>query len=77
MPRNQKDSQGREIEDEEQDTADAPRVDESEVEEDERARASLDKSDPREEREPDDEEDDDLAEELRLDDLSAMEGPDA
>jgi hypothetical protein len=67
MPRTPKDPQGREVDDDE-DLRDAPRVDESEeVEEEERARASLE----------DDEDDDDLAEEIRVEDLAAMEGPDA
>jgi hypothetical protein len=75
MPRNQKESHDREMDDEERDVADAPRVDESEVEDEERAQTSLGKRDKHEEGiyEVDD---DDIAEEIDLDDLAAMEGPD-
>ncbi len=69
MPRTTKDSHVRETEDE-RDDADAPRVDE--VEPDERAPSRLDDDAP--EAEPDD---DDLVEDIDLDDLAAMEGPDA
>jgi hypothetical protein len=71
MPRNQKDSQIREGEDERDDVA-APQVDENDVEEDDRATSS------KRDEDADDEADEaDEAEEIDLDDLSAMEGPDA
>lgn len=71
MPRNQNDS---EIDEEEHDV-EAPRVDESEVEDDERAQASLQKRDKHDEGIYEVDEDD-IAEEIDLDDLAAMEGPD-
>lgn len=71
MPRNPKDS---EIDEEERDV-EAPRVDESEVEEEEKAPASLSKRDKHEEGVYEVDEDD-IAEEIDLDDLAAMEGPD-
>jgi hypothetical protein len=68
MPRNTKDSQIREDE-EERDDLDAPRVDE--IEPDERVTSRLaDDS-------PEAIDDDDLIEDIDLDDLAAMEGPDA
>ena len=70
MPRNTKDSQIREDEEERDDVA-APQVDESEVEDD-RVTSSKPEKDVAEEVE-----DEDIAEEIDLDDLSAMEGPDA
>ena len=73
MPR---DPKAYEDEEQEQDLRDAPQVDEEEVEEDERALASLNnqKGDKHSEYGDDDE---DLAEDIDLDDLAAMEGPDA
>ncbi|HEY5950428.1 MAG TPA: hypothetical protein VIV40_33285 [Kofleriaceae bacterium] len=71
MPRNQKDSQSREDEEERNDL-DAPRVDE--IEPDDRAQSKLDDQDDDEDEEVDE---DDIAEEIDLDDVSAMEGPDA
>ena len=70
MPRNPKDSQIREDEEERDDVA-APRVDENEVE-DEEERVSK-----RDEDEDEEIDDDDVVEDIDLDDLSAMEGPDA
>lgn len=73
MPRTQKESQGREVEDEERELREAPRVDEDDAAEDERApqtRRSV------EDDESDDEEDE-IAQEIDIEDLSAMEGPDA
>ena len=70
MPRNTKDSQIREDEEERDDVA-APQVDENEVEEDDRVTSSKPDKDAEEV------EDEDIAEEIDLDDLSAMEGPDA
>ena len=70
MPRNQKDSQNREDEDERDDVG-APRVDEHDAP-DEDDRVSSKRDDP-----GDDVSDDDVVEEIDLDDLSAMEGPDA
>jgi hypothetical protein len=75
MPRTQKDPHERELDEEERDVADAPRVDESEVEDDDRAQASLGKRDKHEEGVYEVDEDD-IAEEIDLDDLPAMEGPD-
>ena len=75
MPRIQKESHDREIDDDEQGIGDAPRVDESEVEDEERAQASLGKRDKHEEGIYEVDEDD-IAEEIDLDDLAAMEGPD-
>ncbi len=59
------------------DLRDAPRVEESEeAEDDERAQASLsNKGDKHSDL--DDEDEDDLAQDIDLDDLAAMEGPDA
>jgi hypothetical protein len=72
MPRDLKQSHD---EDEQQGLPDAPRVDEEEIEEDERALASLaHKSDKYSEY---DDDEDDIVEDIDLDDLSAMEGPDA
>jgi hypothetical protein len=70
MPRNTKDSQFREDE-EERDDVEAPRVDENDVEDD-RAPSKLE-----EEADDHDDDDDDLVEDIDLDELSAMEGPDA
>ena len=70
MPRTSKESQ----EEDEGRENDAPRVDE--LEPDDRAQSKLDD----EERDDEDDEDvdeDDVVEEIDLDDLSAMEGPDA
>jgi hypothetical protein len=72
MPRNTKDSQFREDEEIEREDAEAPRVDENEIEPDDRAPSKLD-----EEAEEEYLDDDDIVEEIDLDDLSAMEGPDA
>jgi hypothetical protein len=73
MPRDPKAAQD---DDEELDLRDAPRVDEEEVEEDERALSSLShKGDKHSEY--GDEDDEDLVEDIDLDDLAAMEGPDA
>ena len=69
MPRNTKDSQFREDE-EERDDVEAPRVDEEDAEDD----RSTSKLDEEAEEEVDD---DDLVEEIDLDEISAMEGPDA
>ncbi len=70
MPRNQKDSQIREDEEERDDVA-APRVDENEVEDEEERVSKRDED-------ADEEVDEDaVVEDLDLDDLSAMEGPDA
>jgi len=74
MPRNQKDPQGREIEDEEREHGDAPRVDEQEIEDDDRVLSSHHSKADKDEYEVDES---DIAEEIDLDDLSAMEGPDA
>lgn len=71
MPRNQKDSQAREDE-EGHDDADAPRVDE--IEPDDRAQSKLSDEVPYE---GESIYDDDVVEEIDLDDLAAMEGPDA
>lgn len=68
MPRNQKNPQ-REEDELVRDSADAPRVDE--IEEDDRSRARFDDEDEYEV------DDDDIAEEIRIEELSAMEGPDA
>ena len=73
MPRNTKDSQNREAEEVERDDVAAPTVEDEEVEAEDRTRAKADE-DSDEEAEGDDE---DLAEDIDLDDLSAMEGPDA
>ena len=73
MPHNPKDSQSREDEDERDDSIE-PRVDESELGEDEEEERTPQKSDDIDE---DADEEDDEAEEIDLDDLSAMEGPDA
>jgi hypothetical protein len=70
MPRTTKDSQFREDE-EEHDDVEAPRVDEEDAEDD-RAPSKLD-----EEAEDEEADDDDLVQEIDLDDLNAMEGPDA
>ena len=70
MPRTTKDSQFREDE-EERDDVEAPRVDEEDAEDD-RAPSKLD-----EEAEDEEVDDDDLVQEIDLDDLNAMEGPDA
>lgn len=72
MPR---DPRADQIEDEEQDLRDAPRVDEEEVEDDERAQASLNQKDDKYSEHGDD--DEELAEEIDVDALAAMEGPDA
>lgn len=79
MPRSPKESHGRELEDEEGISRGAPRVDENEAEDDERAQASLKQSggDEDDERDELDVAEEDIAEEIDLDDLSAMEGPDA
>jgi len=69
MPRDTKDSQFRE--DEEIDVVDAPHVDEQDVEPDERAASKLDEEAVR------DDLDDDIVEEIDLDVMAAMEGPDA
>lgn len=71
MPVTTKDSQYREDEEVDRDAEDAPRVDESEIEPDDRTAAKAD------ERAADEEVDDDLIEDIDLDDLAAMEGPDA
>jgi hypothetical protein len=68
MPRNTKD-----YEDEERDDTSAPRVDE--IEPDDRAQSKLD--DEEDDRDDEDVDEDDVVEEIDLDDLSAMEGPDA
>ena len=75
MPRYPKDSHTREIEDEGRDLEGAPRVFESESEEDERATMSI-WSDKRASF-GDEDEDDVEIEDLVLDDMYAMEGPDA
>jgi hypothetical protein len=69
MPRSPKDSQIREDEDE-RDVLDVPLVDEDEIDEDDRVASSklVDY---------DDEASDELVEDIDLDDLAAMEGPDA
>lgn len=72
MPRTPKDSHARELEEEE---IGAPRVHESELEDDERATASL-WADKRASFADEDEEEADI-EDIDLDDLYAMEGPDA
>ncbi len=69
MPRNTKDSQFREDE-EERDDVEAPRVDEDDAFDD-RAPSKL------EEEAGEYDDDDDLVEDIDLDELSAMEGPDA
>ena len=69
MPRNPKDSQIREDEEERDDLA-APRVDENEVEDEEERVSKRDED-------ADEEIDDDDVVDIDLDDLSAMEGPDA
>ena len=69
MPRNTKDSQFREDE-EERDDVEAPRVDEEDASDD-RAPSKL------EEEADEYDDDDDLVEDIDLDELSAMEGPDA
>ena len=71
MPRT-KDSQNQEAE-EQRDEDIEPRVDDVEEEEDDRATSSKRDDDADEEAV----EDEDIAEEIDLDDLSAMEGPDA
>lgn len=71
MPRDLKD------EEEELDLRDAPRVDEEEVEEDERAQASLNQKGDKHSEYGDPDDDEDLVEDIDLDDLAAMEGPDA
>lgn len=68
MPRNQNNPQ-REEDEQVRDSADAPLIDE--IEDDDRARARFDDEDEY------DVDDDDIAEEIRIEDLSAMEGPDA
>jgi hypothetical protein len=73
MPRTTKDSQFREDEDE-RDDLDVPLVDEDEVEEDDRVTSSKVDEDAEDEA---DDDDDHLVEDIDLDDLSAMEGPDA
>jgi len=70
MP-NQKDSQIREGEDERDDVA-APHVDENDVEEEEERVPQRN-----EDADEDEDEEADEAEEIDVDDLSAMEGPDA
>jgi hypothetical protein len=75
MPRYPKDSHTREIEEEGRDLEGAPRIFESAMEDDERTQASL-WTDKRASFA--DEDDDDVEiEDLQLDDLYAMEGPDA
>ena len=71
MPRNTKDSQFREDEEVDRDDADAPRVDENDIEPDDRAQSKLDEEAVHEDL------DDDLVEEIDLDEMVAMEGPDA
>ena len=73
MPR-QKDSHRSELEDEERDIGDAPFVDESDHEDEDRARASL-WSDRRASFEDEDDVEADI-EDIDLEALSAMEGPD-
>lgn len=68
MPRTTKDSHVRELDDE-HDDGEAPQVDE--IEPDERVTSTVDQDTD----ELDD--DDDLVEDIDLDDLAAMEGPDA
>ena len=75
MPRYAKDSHAREIEDEGRALEGAPRVFESDSEDDERAQASI-WSDKRASFADDDEDEVDI-EDLQLDDMNAMEGPDA
>ena len=72
MPRNPKESHARELEEVE---LDAPRVDESEMEDDERAMATL-WADKRASFADEDEEETDV-EDIDLNDLYAMEGPDS
>jgi hypothetical protein len=72
MPRNTKDSQFREDEEIDREDTEAPRVDESEIEPEDRAQSKRD-----EEAEEQRLDDDDIVEEIDLDELSAMEGPDA
>lgn len=71
MPRNTKDSQFREDEELDREDMDAPRVDENDVEPDDRAQAKID------EEAVHDDLDEDIVEEIDLDEMSAMEGPDA
>lgn len=72
MPPSPKDSQYRDDEEVDREANDdAPRVDESEIEPDDRTAAKA------EERTGDEEVDDDMIEDIDLDDLAAMEGPDA
>lgn len=71
MPRNTKDSQLREDEDADRDDTDAPRVDETDIEPDDRTQSKVD------EEAVHDDLDEDIVEEIDLDEMSAMEGPDA
>ena len=71
MPRNTKDSQLREDEEVDRDDAEAPRVDENDIEPDDRVPSKLDEEAVHEDL------DDDLVEEIDLDEMVAMEGPDA
>ena len=72
MPRTTKDSQFREDEEIDREDAEAPRVDENEIETEDRAQSKLDEEAAEERLD-----DDDIVEEIDLDELSAMEGPDA
>lgn len=74
MPQNPKDSQYREDEEVDRDDADAPHVDETDIEPEDRGAVKLDE---RADEEVDGDLDDDLIEEIDLEDLNAMEGPDA
>lgn len=75
MLRPQKESHPRELEEEQGDFAGALRVDENEVEDDDKGRASM-WADRRASFEDDDDDEPEM-EDLDLDDLYAMEGPDA
>jgi hypothetical protein len=72
MPRTTKDSQFREDEEIDREDAEAPRVDENEIEPEDRAQSKLDEEAAEQRLD-----DDDIVEEIDLDELSAMEGPDA
>lgn len=76
MPPNPKDSQYREDEEVDRDVLDAPQVDETDIEPEDRGAAKLDEH-VDDERARDEEVDEDVIEVIDLEDLSAMEGPDA
>ena len=76
MSVNQKQSHDRELEDADEDETGAPRIYEDEMEEDERALQSFSKSDKHADGE-ENVQDEDIIEDIDLDDLEAMEGPDA